>query len=247
MKKTICIVLVIFFTAVIAYSGYRMFLIGEDYRHEAVIHNSVMEYKPAAAIDPNPGAPGATQEAGEIVNQDMIKMREVYPDAVGWLTVPNTRVDYPFVQSADNDYYLRRDINGKAASTGSIFMDFRCNKDFTSPNTIIYGHHTKNSSMFGSLESFNNSVFFESNKYGYIYLPHANLTLEYFAYMVVHTSDREIYDTQLSDTYFDYIKQNARYYRELELTDADRIVTLSSCSYEFSNARLVLLARIKEN
>jgi sortase B len=101
----------------------------------------------------------------------------------------------------------------------------------------------KNGSMFGTLKSFADKDFFETNRYGTIYLPDATLTLEFFAYMVVKSTDTEIYSISPSESYFDYIRQNARQYRDIGLTDSDRIVTLSTCAYEFDNARMVLLAK----
>jgi sortase B len=238
MKKAIITILSLFFIAVIAFSDYQLWKINEDYAEESKIHDMVLEYKPDDTHDPE------QDPEVEVVNQSVIDLQGKYPDAVGWLTVPNTKIDYPFVWYKDNDYYLRRDINGKYALAGTLFMDYRCEKDFSSQNTIIYGHHMKNGSMFGTLKNFNDKAFFDANKYGTIYLPHANLTLEFFAYMVVQPTDREIYATELSETYFDYVKQKARHYRDVELSDNDRIVTLSTCSYEFNDARMVLLAKI---
>jgi len=249
MKKTICIILAICFTAIIAYSGRRAWLINENYKQEATIHAAVLKYKPATALAQTQGMPPSgtpnPDQPEEIINPSIVELRAAHPGAIGWLTVPNTRIDYPFAQAQDNKYYLNRDVSGNFASTGTLFIDARCTDDFTSTHTIIYGHHTKNGSMFGSLKSFSDKPFFDENQYGYIYLPYANLTLEVFAYLVVNKNDQEIYNPDLSDVYFDYVKQKARHYRELGLTDTDRIVTLSSCSYEFSNARMVLLARIK--
>jgi len=214
-----------------AYSGYRILLIQADYKREADMHSGVMDYKP----DP---------VSNETVNQGVIDLQAKYPDAVGWLTVPNTNIDYPFVQGKDNDYYLRRDLNGDHAVAGTIFIDYRCEKDFTSQNTIIYGHHMKNGSMFGTLKAFNDKDFFEVNRHGTIYLPYETLTLEFFAYLIIDpATEKEIYNPALSDTFFDYIKQNARHYRDVDLMDGDRIVTLSTCAYEFENARMALLAR----
>ena len=231
IRTTLRIVLALCFIAVILYSGYRMWDIQADYKDEAQLHDAVMEYKPEPADD--------------IVNQSVIDLWEVYPDAVGWLTAPGTNIDYPFVQSNDNDYYLRRDINGSYALAGTLFMDYRCEKDFTSQNTVIYGHHMKNGSMFGTLKSFADKAFFDENGQGIIYLPFEALTLEFFAYLVIDpATETEIYNTELSGSYFDYVKLNARHYRDVDLTDGDRIVTLSTCAYEFENARMVLLSKI---
>lgn len=231
MKKTICVILVLVFAAVIVYSCYRIWGIQADYKKEAELHGAVMEYRP--------------EDPSEFVNQSVIDLQAKYPDAAGWLTVPGTNVDYPFVQGKDNGYYLRRDIDGNDAAAGTIFMDSRCARDFTSRNTILYGHHMKNSSMFGTLKAFNDKSFYENNRQGVIYLPRSTLTLEIFAYMVIDPStEKEIYNPALSDTYFDCVQQNAKHYRDIGITTEDRIVTLSTCAYEFDNARMVLLARV---
>jgi len=249
------------------YSGYRILSINTDYNAEAKMRMMLMEYKPYQTQCPSeeiveivsqngtdlqdkyPGETGLrtvpNTNTEKIVNQSMADLQEKYPDAAGWLTIPNTNIDYPFAWYKDNEYYLRRDLNGNYALAGTIFMDYRCKKDFTSQNTIIYGHHMKNRSMFNNLILFNDEKFFNENKTGTIYLPHATLTMEFFAYMVVNpATEYEIYNSELSDDYLEYVKQNARYYRDVEITDSDNIVTLSTCSYEFNNARMVLLSKI---
>jgi len=212
------------------YSGWRAWNAYGDYRAEAEMHGAVMEYKP---------------QNDEIINQSVIDLQAKYPDVAGWLTIPGTKIDYPFVWYEDNDYYLRRDLNGDYALAGTLFLDFRCEKDFTSPNTIIYGHHMKNGSMFGTLKSFADKAFFDANTQGTIYLPRETLTLEFFAYMVVKATDQEIYSVEPSENWLGYVRQNARQFRDIGLADADQIITLSTCSYEFDNARMVLLAKIQ--
>jgi len=192
------------------YSGNELWKIRSDYRAEAEMHSAVMVYKP---------------EPEQIINQSVIDLQAKYPDVVGWLTVPGTKIDYPFVQYDDNDFYLRRDLNGNHATAGTLFMDFRNALDFSSGNTIIYGHHMKNGSMFGTLKSFADSDFFEANRHGTIFLPHETLTLEFFDYRVVESTDPEIYSVERDE--FD-----------------GRIVTLSTCAYDFDGARIVLLAKI---
>jgi len=228
MKKIVCIVLALVFIAVIGYSTYQIWGIRADYKEEADLHSAVLEYKP--------------QEDGP-VNQSVIDLQAKYPDTMGWLTIPNTKIDYPFVQAGDNDYYLRRDINGEYALAGTLFLDYRCPPDFSARNTIIYGHHMKNGSMFGTIKSFNDKAFFDANRHGTIYLPYETLALEFFAYLVIDpATETEIYSPVPGDDYLDYIKQNARHYREIQLTDSARVVTLSTCAYEFDDARMVLLA-----
>jgi len=230
MKKILVSVLAVCLAALMLYSGYRAWQAYGDYRAEADMHGAVMEFKP---------------QEDESINQSVIDLRAMYPDVVGWLTVPGTNVDYPFVQAGDNDHYLRRDLNGDYALAGTLFMDYRCEQDFLSQNSIIYGHHMKNGSMFGTLVQFNDAAFFEENRVGTIFLPFETWNLEFFAFMVINpATETEIYNTVPQDGYWDYVNQNARYYRDIALTDSDRIVTLSTCAYEFENARMVLLARL---
>jgi len=233
MKKIIVSLFALFFAVIMLYSAYRLWEIYSVYRDEARLHGQVMEYKPQPA------------EEEEIINQSVIDLQGKYPDIMGWLTIKNTDVDYPFVWYKDNDFYLRRDLDGKHAMAGTIFMDFRCEKDFTSQNTIIYGHNMRNGSMFGTLNRFNDQTFFDENRRGMIFLPYENIQLEFFAFVVVNpTTEREIYNIALSEGYWDYVKQKARYFRDIEFTDGDRLVTLSTCSYEFNNARMVLVGKV---
>ena len=224
-------------------SVYQIYQICRDHAAEEEIHNVVLEYKPDIPLPPeNP-----IDEP--IINQSILDLQALNKDIVGWITVDNTKIDYPFVRYSDNSYYLRRDINGKYAQAGTLFMDHRCNKDFSSANSIIYGHHMKSGSMFGTLKNFNNKEFFDSNRTGTIFLANQTLTLEFFAFLVIKADDKEIYKTDFSEignaTFIEYIEKNARYYRETPSTETDRFVTLSTCGYEFENARLVLIAKLR--
>jgi len=233
MKKLICTILILGFVGLILYSGYQLWLIQANYKEEADLHSAVLEYRPQEKDD-------------EPINQSVIDLQAKYPDAIGWLTIPNTNIDYPFVQGKDNDYYLRRDINGSYALAGTLFLDYRCEKNFTSQNTIIYGHHMKNGSMFGTLKGFSDKAFFDKNRHGTICLPHDTLTLEFFAFLVIDPILKtEIYSPSPDSSFIEFIQQNARHYRDIGLTEADRIVTLSTCAYEFDNARYVVLGVLR--
>jgi len=231
MKKIIITIFTLIFIGIIAYGGYQIWDINQRYADESKIHDMVLEYKPA------------DNNINNKENKSITDMQVKYPDTVGWITVPGTEIDYPFMWYKDNDFYLSRDINGKYAFAGTLFMDYRCNKDFLSQNTIIYGHHMKNGSMFGTLKSFADEKFFDGYKYGTIYLPQDNLTLEFFAYIVVQPTDKEIYSTQISETYFEYVKKNAKHYRDIGVMYYNRIITLSTCANNDSE-RLVLIAKM---
>ena len=71
-----------------------------------------------------------------------------HSDSVAWLYIPGTNIDYPVMQSGDNDYYTRRAADGSYLYAGSLFMDYRCSSDFSDFNSVIYGHNMGNGTMF---------------------------------------------------------------------------------------------------
>ena len=94
--------------------------------------SEIMKYKPAA---------GNTEE-----------LRELSEDAVAWITVDGTRIDYPVMQGKTNSEYLNKDPYGEFSLSGSIFLDNRNNKTFSDPYSLIYGHHMEYGAMFGALD-----------------------------------------------------------------------------------------------
>ena len=258
--------IIIIMTAVICISGYNLWKMSERYVRESQIKNSVAKYRPEYVLN--------TLEQPETINTEEMQknqfiidlQNEINKDIVGWITIPNTHIDYPFVQSSDNDYYLRRDLYGNYALAGTIFMDYQCSRDFTDFNTIIYGHNMKNNSMFGDLTLFADNGFFDSTRTGVIFLENGTYILEFFAYVIVNSDDKIIYNIKYNSSqrkqFFEYVKKNALNYtdelcsagesiteisiseKDIKDTNIATIVTISTCSYQFNGARSVLLATI---
>ena len=122
-------------TAVILISGYNLWKMSERYIREARVKNSMAKYRPAYDLNAlnalespetaNTEITGAKSETQK--NKFIIDLQnEINKDIVGWIAIPNTHIDYPFMQADDNDYYLRRDLYGNYALAGTIFMDYRC-------------------------------------------------------------------------------------------------------------------------
>lgn len=240
MRKYLYCAVIFILVCVLAFSGYQVYTIFSEQTNERNLHEYLLNYKPVA--------PSESQV--KIINQGVIDLQLQYPDVAGWLTVHGTGIDYPFVQAKDNDTYLRRNLDQEKATAGTVFMDYRCNKNFTDFSTVLYGHHMKDGSMFGTLNRFNDKAFFEHNKTGTVFLPHETYTLEIFAYAVVSPNDHTIYSFNIhsdaeKQNYFSYVKEKARFYREIPLAVTDKIVTLSTCSYEWNDARMVLICKIK--
>lgn len=192
-------------------------------------------------------APSAEERAAIRQREAFGGLLQLNGDVVGWLTVPDTRIDYPVVQAADNDYYLKRNVLGQENDGGSIFMDYRNTQSPLSAHTILYGHHMRDGSMFKHLTKFKERTFAEE---------HRVFTFETLA----ESAQWEIFAVYLTDTSFNYIKTDfaddgdfeqfidslvRRSYMDFGVkpTAADRILTLSTCDYAVSDGRLVVHAR----
>jgi sortase B len=234
--------------AVISYSAYQLWGINRNYAQEAEMHSRIQQYSPVLRASSSSDS-HVPDEEPVIVNQSIIDLQARYPDVVGWLTIPNTQIDYPFVRGNDNDYYLHLDLDQNWSSSGTIFMDYRNSKDFSDFNTIIFGHNMRNGSMFGTLQNFNDQNFFDTNRTGTIFLANKTYEVEFIAFAVVKLDDAIVYNPNISTetdkiTFLDHVKNIARHYRDVDITANDRIITLSTCNYEFNDARMVLIGRI---
>jgi sortase B len=249
MIKPIRVIVAAILIAVIAVGSLNLWTIHSDYAAESEAHDNAMKFKPEGHQPLRAQTPQTSKSPKSTINKNILELQREYGNAVGWLTVDGTKIDYPFAQASDNAFYLKKGLDGGYMAAGSIFMDYRNEKDFSDFNTVIYGHYMKNGSMFGTLRRFGGRKFFETNGSGSIMLSNRTYALEAFAYMVIRSDDKMIYGT-LRPTADDaarvlaYIKRNARHYRAIGVTPNDRLVTLSTCAYEFDGARMVLICRL---
>jgi len=234
----------------IAFSGYHIWMIQNSYAAEADSHRQLLAYQPTSSSGsiaeiPSSSPPDSSSSscaplpdsscAPEVeVNAKIADLQAQYPAAVGWLSVPGTKIDYPFAQTTDNAYYLERGLDGGELTSGTIFMDHRNQPDFSDFNTLLYGHHMKNGSMFGTLKYFGTQSFFDTHETGTISLLDTTYEIDFFAYLVLKADDAWIYNPARAGSdpsgFLAYVKGAARYYRDIGVTADGRVVTLSSCA-----------------
>jgi len=236
--------------AVIGYSSYRLWDIYSHRASEITLRSQMLIYRPTI-----PHSNAAHEQSAQlsthtpVVNQSIINLQYNRQSVVGWVSIPSTGVDHPFVQGHDNSFYLHRDINHNALHAGTIFMDYRNCNNFSDFHTLLYGHNMNNGSMFGTLPHFIDQSFFEENSVGYIFLPYQTYVLQIFAVAIIRPYDRVIYghnfETAESREYFvDYIRRVALHYNNIDITEEDRFVTLSTCRNDVANYRLVVIGVI---
>ena len=183
-----------------------------------------------------------------VVQVDFEKLKQKNKDIIGWIYLKDTPINYPIVQSRDNDYYLRRLIDGSYNRAGTIFADYRCSKTFEDPNTIIYGHNMQNNTMFGTLMNYTEQSYYDEHKEIILLTENKSYKIELFAGFTT-VSDSEIYNfpktEKTNKELIEKAKRNSTFKSDVDVTENDKIITLSTCSYDFEDARFVLLGILK--
>ena len=155
-----------------------------------------------------------------------------------WIYIPGTNVDYPIVQHPDEkSYYLDHNYDHSEGYPGCIYVQNVNSKDWSDPNTVIYGHNMRDGSMFHTLHNFEDGAFFDENQFVFIYTPEGNKVYEIFASYPFSDDDLMVcydYSTpELIQAYFDEIwthrDMTAHFRDSVTLNAKNKIITMSTC------------------
>lgn len=179
----------------------------------------------------------------ESITVDFDKLIADYPDVVGYIYCANTKIKYVIQHGKGNDYYLVHDSQGNTNNNGSIFIEELNSGSFSDGNTIIYGHNMKTGMMFAGLRNYHTDKnYYAAHPYMYIYTPSQNYKLELFAGFVCEHDD-EIYSTSLTQAQLEAMAAKSDFKANIGVPTG-KTVTLSTCSYEFSDARYVVIGAL---
>ena len=182
-----------------------------------------------------------TGERKEYFAVDFEKLKQQNADAVAWIYLPDTVINYPVLQHGDNEYYLDHQIDGSVNANGSIFMDYRNASDFSDRNTIIYGHHMRTGNMFGKLVNFKSDSYYQEHDHMFIMTPQVTYRLDLLCGAVVEPDD-PIYAIDPTEEALAACMRRSTFQTKLDLPGEEaRLVTLSTCSYEFADARYIVI------
>ncbi len=226
----ICLIIFIFFT-------YKIYCYLKEEIDNKKLNNDIID-KVVIEMSDNSKE---NQEEHTLPNIDFSILKQENKDIVGWIYSENTPINYPIVQSKDNEYYLHRLINGKYNSAGSIFMDYRNTPNFTDNNTIIYGHNMKNNTMFGTLLKYKNQEYYDEHKIMYLFTQKRNYAIKVFTSYTT-SDDSNIYNlSKISKSKIEELIKKSDFKSDVIVSKEDKIITLSTCSYDYDEARYIVM------
>ena len=177
---------------------------------------------------------------------DFEALRAVNPDVVGWIRIPDTQIDYPILQAADdNEKYLHTDFEGNESVYGAIYLDCESESDFSGWNHPIYGHHMKDGSMFRDVVRFREPEYFQEHPYFEIYTPERTISLKVVSCYETG-ADGIVQETEFESqaSYDIWLKEQLEpcAYAKLPEVSVQSVFTLVTCSYGKEEARTLLFA-----
>ena len=173
---------------------------------------------------------------------------------IGWVKIDDTNIDYPVMQTTDNEYYLDHNLNQEYDKNGSIFMDKDCDVLKPSTNLILYGHHMKSGQMFGNLSLYSDQSYYEKHPYIQFDTIYEKGLYEimYVFRSRVYSEDEIVFkyyqfidaqSEQEFDSYMNDMEGMSLYNTGVTAQYGDRLLTLSTCDYQEKNGRFVVVAK----
>ena len=173
---------------------------------------------------------------------------------IGWLKIDDTIIDYPVMQTTNNEYYLNHNFNQEKDNNGSIFMDYQCNAFPKSQNLILYGHHMKSGKMFGDLEKYARESYYEDHsiiRFDTIYEKGVYQVMYVFRTKVLKETDVAFKYYQFIDagsaeefdSYMNEMAQMSLYDTGVTAGFSDELLTLSTCDHSQTDGRFVVVAK----
>ncbi len=200
-------------------------------------------------------SPPAPQKTERMLQLE--ELQKENSDIVAWIEIEGTEINYPVLQTTDNDFYMNRDYKKSYSSAGSIFLD----KDFSwspkSCNFLIYGHNMKNGTMFQNLLKYKDKAFFDEHPTIRFTTNEEDSTYEIisvFQSRVYYKYETNVFryyyfvNAETEDEYNNFVnnaKSASLYDTGKTATFGDQLITLSTCAYHTEDGRFVVVGRLK--
>jgi SrtB family sortase len=201
--------------------------------------------------------PGTLSYTGAGMLSKFSALYEANSDLSGWLSIPGAGVDLPVYRAADNEYYLSHSAEKARSRYGALFLDAGNSvmPGQPSQNLSIYGHNTKNGSMFGQLKKFRDLAFYKKNAVFSFDTLYEEKQWVVFAVIVTNADpaqdggnffewrEANLSNPQSMEAFLEQLRKRSLIESPVEVGSGDRLLSLTTCCYDFKDARLVVFAR----
>ncbi len=243
--------------AVMSFSAWKIWVIRSEYHTGEAAYEDIshMISLPQKTAEPQPPVINKPAGAETLPDEDDTIWPEVdfaalrsSGTSLPGSTLKERRSTIRLYREGDNRYYLKHLFSGEWNGSGCIFLDFRNDASFADRHSIIYGHHMKNGTMFTDLDKYKKQEFFDEHPVALLLTPDKNYKVDFFAGHVAAPQD-DAWEIDFTEAEFEVWLQNAAdrscFTSEIAPNISDHILTLSTCSYEFDDARFVLVGALR--
>ena len=236
VDKTVDLIFVGFLLIILLYSGYSWWDTNNMYTLASAANYAMFRPNPVYIEEEGLG---------------FEELQRINPNVFGWIHIFGTNIDYPLLQTTDNQRYVYHSARGEASRAGAIFLDFRNNQDFTDFNNIIYGHDMDRGAMFGDIAGFEAEHIFETHRFGVLFTGEKFYGIELFSFILADANNQALYNPNIvldeaKEAFFELLYEESIQFRDLGLTVDDRLVMLSTCTPNMTNGRHILMGRLME-
>lgn len=258
IKKLIYFIILLIMIIILAYSTYKIVIYmietpkTKDLIHTISINTKIKEYKAEEAEiiknEEKPNTPYWNFIKQNLIDVDFNSLKKANSDTVAWLFVGGTNINYPVVQTNDNEYYLNHSFDKSKNLAGWLFMDYRNDKIDYGKNTIIYGHNMKNQTMFGTLKKLLSKEWYKTQENRIIKMSSEkyNTLWQIFSVYTIETTNdyiqTEFADDNKYQEFINLIKSRSIANFNTSVSTSDKILTLSTC--HGSAKKLVVHAKL---
>ena len=243
--KTTCIAVLSLCGLLALGSGFLTVRDLSQYAESAGTYDGLAEHVEIPEQAGEPEEPGAEEETGREDSStvlpvvDFEALRENGPDIIGWLSLPDTAINYPVTQTSDNEYYLHHLYDGTYNKVGCLFADYENQADFSDRNTIIYGHNMRDGSMFAALNEYDTQSYFDGHPQMYLITPDGGYVMEVFSAFEAKPaesgSDTSPWRLSWKDdgaytTWLSEMAGRSVIETDVTVTSSDKVLTLSTCT-----------------
>lgn len=261
-QKAIAVISVLLLLAAFGISTYKIVSAVREYRKSSDAYTDLRDY----VIPVNENNLPDNTESGSLegseedslgwysrvskVGADFEALAKINNDVVAWISIPSTRLSYPVTQTDDNSYYLNHLFTGESNICGCAFLDYRNDESFYSRNSIVYGHRMDDGSMFTCIQNYKKQSYYDEHPTATLYTPEGTFTIEFFSgYLTEAYGDPWRMSFASDEAYLEWhdaLVERSDFTSDVSFSENDRVITLSTCSRSFSNARYVLHGVIRQ-